>query len=859
MFQDFIVVSSSDLGPAQYYQVNYQLNGNEAVFVEQEDWQIVELTFEPAQLPAVEEPEEEPEESLENEGVEEEMPNQVTESVPDRYIGQGRKIRERASDAVRIEEAQEDEPRIIRAEVATADVVNGNGRRYREAVLVEAVADAQLYLQESLSQGRAILLGEAEHPKDKRQKPQFLETIVKWIGVEYDEAEKKVLVAGEMIENSRGRDAIVTMDAGVLPGISLRGRGETNIIREGKRRIEEVEWIRFTGFDLVLNPSFEDAAVIVLETEDEQLTEEVMETEIEVEATLEEVDDSELREEIRQNLLQEQQEAAAQAERDRISAVETELRESLGLEEGDDIAAAIAQRDARLLEMEEAAQRQAVDRFIGEQMASVEYPDNLREQLVSLVGQPKTVEEARSAFESARGTLDAFLADMRLEAKGREPSTGVEVLGDVIENETGVPSFGKPAVEIAEALSREAGHMGRHIAKPRNLNERFTAEYLRRFDAVYAHHLIREAQDWAEAQVTTPLNLPYSVTRAVIEEAFPELVAASVFDVAPIDGSPIRLWYEVAFEAEAGALSSVTDESFTSAHDAWVELAGEHLDWGSVVITSDPAGTTYVEGTDYVIDYIGGRIKVLSGGSMADATGFLADYAGKNYRQGEGAGIERTRTTLSFQTLDTAADRLGTQITSEAIVFSRSQLGYDVVNGNIAAMVKDLNRTIDANLFSNALSEVLAMANNSGGTWDSGSDALTDLEQYIGVAKAKIANRYYQPTGIVMSLTNADRLSNIDRFSVASSRPDTALDPAGYVGRIKGLPVFTSTEFPDAYILVCNRQLVMHRIFQPLQLKGPFPVIDSSQRQVPAEEWYVEEFNGTAVPVPGKGATVKII
>ena len=43
-----------------------------------------------------------------------------------------------------------------------------------------------------------------------------------------------------------------------------------------------------------------------------------------------------------------------------------------------------------------------------------------------------------------------------------------------------------------------------------------------------------------------------------------------------------------------------------------------------------------------------------------------------------------------------------------------------------------------------------------------------------------------------------------------------------------------------------------------MQLKGPFPVIDSSQTQVPSEEYYAEEFNVTAVPVPGKGATVKI-
>lgn len=71
---------------------------------------------------------------------------------------------------------------------------------------------------------------------------------------------------------------------------------------------------------------------------------------------------------------------------------------------------------------------------------------------------------------------------------------------------------------------------------------------------------------------------------------------------------------------------TVTDESFTSSYDAWVTLS-DYIDMQQeVVVTTDPAATTYTEDTDYIIDYAQGRIQVLSTGAMADATGFLIDY-----------------------------------------------------------------------------------------------------------------------------------------------------------------------------------------------------------------------------------------
>jgi hypothetical protein len=98
-----------------------------------------------------------------------------------------------------------------------------------------------------------------------------------------------------------------------------------------------------------------------------------------------------------------------------------------------------------------------------------------------------------------------------------------------------------------------------------------------------------------------------------------EAVFAAVSDVS-------RLAPRELVHVEVLHSRTVTDESFTSSHDAWVTL-NNYIDMQqSVVVTTSPAATTYTEDTDYIIDYAQGRIQVLSTGSMADATAFLIDY-----------------------------------------------------------------------------------------------------------------------------------------------------------------------------------------------------------------------------------------
>jgi len=68
-------------------------------------------------------------------------------------------------------------------------------------------------------------------------------------------------------------------------------------------------------------------------------------------------------------------------------------------------------------------------------------------------------------------------------------------------------------------------------------------------------------------------------------------------------------------------------EEFTSNHDTWVNLTYSNLVEGQQNVTeTGDLSVVFEEDTDYEMDYVDGRIKVLSTGSMADATVYRIAY-----------------------------------------------------------------------------------------------------------------------------------------------------------------------------------------------------------------------------------------
>jgi hypothetical protein len=564
----------------------------------------------------------------------------------------------------------------------------------------------------------------------------------------------------------------------------------------------------------------------------------------------------ELEEQLRRK--QEQDERIQQA----IVGREDELRQTFGLDEGADLVAVMQERSERLTALEEMEQQRQVDEHVVQQMGEIEgYPDWLRDQMTEAVqaAAPRSIEEATSVIAAKRKEYDAIMAKLELAAQGHQVA-GVQMMGPVVERETSVPAFAQAAVHIQESMRRAGLTHEWDVRKPASVNERFAVLYLERFDEVYKPYLLREAREFDEAEQTGDLNLPYSVSRVIVAEAFPQLVATSIFDFGTTDQSPMRLYYET-YAGETGETGTVTDEAVTADHDDWVALANKRVTPGTAVVTNTGGGTTYTEGSDYVVDYANGKLMALSTGTITDSQALEVDYQYKAIRKGEMAAIERGKMTLAYKTLDAMADRLATQISSEAITFSRSQLGWDATTRTLSALVREIRREIDKGILYLALTSALRVPNNSGGTWDSANDSLDDLVEKIGLAKVKVHNRYYEPSGLLMSVTNSDRLSNWTGFK-RDGFPDAIMKSNGFVGRVKGLPVFESTEFSDGYVLPVNRELVMHRIYQPMILKGPFPSYDVSggtSKLIAADQYFAEEYNATASPVPEKGAYVAII
>lgn len=694
--------------------------------------------------------------------------------------------------------------RPVRAIGITANVVNGNRRRYPAAVLQAAVA--KLNLAESAGQGRMIALGEVEHPGDKSGRPNFLETVVKWEASSFDGSH--VLLEGVILPTRNGQDVTTLLEAGVPVGVSMRGYGETRTVREGGRKLEEVTELTITGFDLVAEPSDPDA----------RLTESREETRMDEEE---------------QKKLQE----ALEAEKKAKDALQAELTE--------------ARKAAQ--ELAERKRQEAVATAIAEATKNLPYGEALNKLFVAavLAAQPAQAADVAAIVESKRKEYDAIAAANKLAAMGR----GVQMVAPVFEQQTGLPQFVRPAWEINESIRRSDNRARRDLAKGESAAEIYAQRYLKLFDERYQRQLAAEARSFEEAEQTSDLNLPYSVMRAIVEQVWPELVAANVYDMGIATQSPERLYFE-AYAAESGATVAVSDEAVVGDHGNWVDLANGRIEPGTVVLTSSPAGTTYVEGVSFVIDYAAGKIMTLATGATTDGQSLLIDYTYNAMRKGEMAEIERAKNTLTYKTLEIEADRMATQISSEAVVFSRSQLGYDAVGRTLSNLVRNIQRKIDTGMHYLAIAAALQQASNSGGTWTAASDDVVEFVEKLGIAKTKIYNRYYMPSAFVMSQTNADRLSNWDGFT-RTGFPNAVLSAAGFAGSIKGLPIFATPTFPDAYALVVNREVVMHRVFQPMTLKGPFPTY-SNGKLVAADQYYVEEYNGTDAPIVEKAAYVAI-
>lgn len=819
-FADHIIVkawSNDDLMPDEYYRVAFTRDGETITFTDEADWEVVELTYQPQTTT-----------------------QPVADSAPPANGKRGKRLEERNPDQVLelLEASGDGKTRRIRIKgLMRADVINGNGRLYPRPVLEAAIAEWRGHLHESAGQSKLKpLTGESDHPRDKgNTRPLYLETIARWTGIELDEG--SVNVIGELILTSKGRDVETLMEAGVYPGGSVRGYYESKAEQLNGQPCERVTWCNITGADLVGDPSFDNEALL----ESRRQAEDNMTLE-EIEKWLREHPDL-LKGVVGVDEIKTMSES-------QIKAIETTIRTALGLDDKADIGTALKEAAEAKRALEESKQQKIIGDAIAEQTKGLPYEADITAQFVAAVtaAKPASAEAVKTLVEAKRAEYDAIVSKQRLAAKG---FPGVLPTAPVLEKSLGIPDFARASFEFSEALVRAGAGVRRNWNEVKTPSELYALKCLERFDKSYGAHLRDEARRFAEAEQTSDLNLPYSVSRSIIAEALPQLVAPSVFDFGVTDQSPTRIYYEN-YAAETGAEPTIVGEAVTADLDAWVALDYKRVKPGTVTVAG------YTENTDYLIDYANGQLMALTGGGIADGEALTVGYDYYAIRKGEMQPIARAKGQLSYITVECLADRLATQISKEAVVFSRSQIGWDAVVRTQTMLINEVKRRIDQGAIYLALSAALSVADNSGGGWVSGANTPDELAEMIGVAKVKVINRYYPVTAILLSTSLSDILANADIFSAQGSRPDSDLKAEGFVGRVKGIPCFEATEMPDTHVLALNREIVAHRVFEAMHIEGPFPSYHTDGTLIAAQQYFAEEFNASAVPVANKAAYVAI-
>ena len=74
------------------------------------------------------------------------------------------------------------------------------------------------------------------------------------------------------------------------------------------------------------------------------------------------------------------------------------------------------------------------------------------------------------------------------------------------------------------------------------------------------------------------------------------------------------------------AAATVTDEVMTAKHGRYVSLANRNIQAAGLAVTNSAGSTTYVLGTDYLINYRLGEILALEGGAITDGQSLKVDY-----------------------------------------------------------------------------------------------------------------------------------------------------------------------------------------------------------------------------------------
>lgn len=764
--------------------------------------------------------------------------------------------------------------RTIVATGMTANAINQNNRIYPLEVVKQAIDEAT----QNIMAGRP-LVGQIDHPDEYDAESEKLKKVaVNWRTIQLKG--NSVELRGLLSPDSVGQrvESFIAMEMTI--GISMRGYGFVEPIEINGQVIYQIVELHLQAFDFVLHPADANGKVLTMEAVQMDAGTSNLDTlkqkhpdaysKIEAEFKAKALQESEAAKKLADEAKSKEAETtkladlaklelAHEAEKEalKIAAKEQErqLRQTLGISDDVDLMQVITDNANKAKVAEQEALNREIRKFITDSLAKTAYPQPMKNGIMDGVMEqkPTSVEVAKRMLDSQFKIFDSIMVSSELSKKGATvPNLKV---APVFETETKMPEYFRPAYQIMESLQiHNIGPRWKPMS-PTSKNQNFAARYLEHAakSPDFAEKLRDDLNRFNEAGTTTAdLNLPYSVMMGIIAQAVPQLVASSIFPFGLMTSS-VELAYFDRLSNEDDKFVVVNDEAVVAVHDTDVKLTGSRIKLGSVSVRV--GSTVMTLGDDYLLDCVDGTIQALSDGAITNGATMLVDYSYENIRRGENQAIQRAKTRLDRIIMEAKADRLATVLTDEALLFTQSQLGDNLLTRSLGQLVNDIRKTIDGNIFAKAINAAMRVRNNNAGNWSSTNDSLDKFAELVGQAKSLIVNRYYPAEFLLISYTSGEKLSNWKDFSAAGMRADSELYDNGFVGKLKGLPVYHSTEFTDGYGLVGNSQLILHRVFKAMALKGPHPVREEvNGKLIAAQEYYVEEYNSTAVPVNEKAS-----
>ena len=147
-----------------------------------------------------------------------------------------------------------------------------------------------------------------------------------------------------------------------------------------------------------------------------------------------------------------------------LKKLEETLREKLGIGADADMGKAISEVMEKARKFEESEKQAEVDKAIAEAVKDLPFGKDLNEQFTeSIKGAELPSAEAVKKFaEAKRDEYGKIAAKLKLGKMGFNQGTGVQAMGDVLENETGTPEFARGAFLLAESVRK---HENREIGR----------------------------------------------------------------------------------------------------------------------------------------------------------------------------------------------------------------------------------------------------------------------------------------------------------------------------------------------------------------------------------------------------------